>query len=200
MDKDKLLRTVECLLYVSSNPVSLDKLCGIIEEASKEDIKNAVEELKREYDITAKPVFIQYVAGGWRMASRPEYGEWVRKLFARDVIIKLSRAAMETLAIVAYRQPVTAQDVETIRGVSSGAVLRGLLEKKLLKIAGRKETLGRPMLYRTTEKFLEYFGLESLGDLPTLEELGIREELQELIDERTKEEDRQSGQEDQQAS
>ena len=200
MDAKRLQKIIECLLFVSSNPLSLDKLSQILEEVSRDEIVKAIENLKTDYNTSGRPVFIQNVAGGWRMASRPEYGEWVRRLFVREITIKLSKAAMESLAIVAYKQPVTTQDVENIRGVSAGAVLRGLLEKKLIKIAGRKESLGRPILYKTSDKFLEYFGLDSISDLPPLEEFGIKDELQELIDERSKKKNRQSRQEDQQAS
>ncbi len=196
----RLRRVVEALLFVSASPLSSGRISRVMEEADTSLVRELLEELRQEYDTSGKPVFIQKVAGGWRMATRPEYAEWVRKLFSGDMVLRLSRAAMETLAIIAYRQPVTTQDVELIRGVSSGAVIRGLLEKRLVKIAGRKEVIGRPILYRTTERFLEYFGLESVADLPPLEELGIEREIQELIDERDKKENRPDRSQDQQSA
>ncbi|MFC2060923.1 SMC-Scp complex subunit ScpB [Elusimicrobiota bacterium] len=180
---------VECLLFVSAKPLTTDKLAAVIEGVKNKEIEDVIGLISREYNETNRPVFIQKVAGGWRFATRKEYGKWVKALYSRETTYKLTTASMETLAIVAYRQPVTVQEIELIRGVSSGGVLRGLLEKRLIKIAGRKESLGRPIIYRTTDKFLEYFGLETISDLPPLEELGIDEEVEELIDERNKKKD-----------
>jgi len=191
MNKSQLKNVLECLLFVSAKPLTINRLSSVIEEANQKEIEEALNQLSEEYSKAQKPVFIQKVAGGWRMATRKEYAEWIRNLFSKEMTYNLTQAALETLAIVAYRQPITTQEVELIRGVSSGGVLRGLLEKNLIKIAGRKEAIGRPIIYRTTDKFLEYFGLESISDIPPLEELGIDQEVEELINERTKEEDRQ---------
>ncbi len=185
---NNIKNVVECLLYVSSSPLSLKKLVEIIQEAEEEEILSSIDELREEYDRADKPVFIQKVAGGWRMATKNRYAKWIKRLYSGEMVHRLSQAALETLAIIAYRQPVTTQEVDQIRGVSSGGVLKGLLEKKLIKIAGRKETLGRPILYRTTDEFLEYFGLESISDIPPLEEMGIGNDVQELINERVEKE------------
>ncbi|MDA3792375.1 MAG: SMC-Scp complex subunit ScpB [Elusimicrobia bacterium] len=182
IDKEKLKNIVECLLYVSSKPIKSKNIASVIEDVTETDIKKTIIALAKEYDIQNRPVFIQKVAGGWRMATRKEYGRWVKKFYSTETTYNLSTAALETLSIVAYRQPITTTEVEDIRGVSSGGVLRGLFEKRLIKIAGRKESIGRPIIYRTTDKFLEYFGLESISDLPPLEELGIDDNIEELID------------------
>jgi segregation and condensation protein B len=200
MDQFELKNILECLLYVSSKPVTLKRLAEIIPQYSEPDIEKILQELAKGYEVAGKPIFIQKVAGGWRMATRKEYGEWVKALFIKEMTYRLSRAALEVLAIVSYRQPVTVQEIETIRGVSSGGVLRGLLEKGLVKIAGRKEAVGRPVLYRTTDKFLEYFGLESISDIPPLEELGLDKEVEELVNEGDKTEDRSDRPEDKQSS
>jgi segregation and condensation protein B len=181
MEKNELKNIIECLLFVSSKPISIKKFSEVLEGVESTQIEETIQELVNEYEHVNKPIFIQNVAGGWRMATRKKYGEWIKILFAKDITYKLSNASLETLAIVAYRQPVTIQEIEVIRGVSSGGVIRGLLEKGLVKIAGRKEALGRPVLYRTTDKFLEYFGLESISDIPPLEELGIDKEVENLI-------------------
>ncbi len=181
MNQPSLKNIVECLLFVSAAPLSIKKITAVIENAKDIEILKAIEELTADYEKADKCVFIQQVAGGWRLATKNEYGEWVRKLFSKEMTFLLSRAALEVLAIVAYRQPVITQEIENIRGVSSGGVLRGLLEKNLIKISGRKEALGRPILYRTTDKFLEYFGLESISDIPPLEELGIEKEVDDLV-------------------
>ncbi len=182
MDQYELKNIIECLLFVSSKPVTVKKFAEVIPDYGEGDIEKVLKELAKGYDVANKSIFIQKVAGGWRMATRKEYGEWVKALFSKEVTYKLSNAALETLAIIAYRQPVTIQEVEIIRGVSAGGVLRGLLEKGLIKIAGRKETIGRPVLYRTTNKFLEYFGLESISDIPPLEELGLDDsELDDMV-------------------
>jgi segregation and condensation protein B len=182
IDKEKLKNIVECLLYVSSKPIKSKNIASVIEDVTETDIKKTIIALAKEYDIQNRPVFIQKVAGGWRMATRKEYGRWVKKFYSTETTYNLSTAALETLSSVAYRQPITTTEVEDIRGVSSGGVLRGLFEKRLIKIAGRKESIGRPIIYRTTDKFLEYFGLESISDLPPLEELGIDDNIEELID------------------
>ncbi len=181
MNKIELKNVIECLLFVSAKPISTKKFREVIKDFSEDEIEKTLEELALGYDIANKPIFIQKVAGGWRMATRKEYADFVKILFEKEITYKLSNAALETLAIVTYRQPVTVQEIEVIRGVSSGGVLRGLLEKGLLKIAGRKEALGRPVLYRTSDKFLEYFGLETISDIPPLEELGIDKEVEELV-------------------
>ena len=179
MEKTELKNIVECLLFVSSKPLRVDKLAAIV-EVPREDIEESLQALTLEYSSGNRPVFIQEVAGGVRIASRQKYGPYVKKLFEGRLTYNLSAAALEALAIIAYRQPVTMQDIEQIRGVSSSGVVRGLLEKRLIKLAGRKEALGRPLLYRTSEEFLEYFGLQSLSDIPPLEELGIEEEVEGL--------------------
>ncbi|MFC2048961.1 SMC-Scp complex subunit ScpB [Elusimicrobiota bacterium] len=183
MTRDEIKKIIECLLFVSSKPISKNKFAKVLEGTDPGEIEELILEIGADYNKAEKPIFVQHVAGGWRYATKPEYAEWVKLLFSKETTYRLSIAALETLAIISYRQPVTVQEIELIRGVSAGGVLRGLLEKRLIKIAGRKEVLGRPILYRTSDKFLEYFGLTSISDLPPLEDLGIDEELKELIEE-----------------
>ncbi len=167
---------VEAILLTSERPLSVRRIGEtlaaadgrIIDEAA---IEAAVAQLNEAYDQTGRSFRIERVAGGLRMMTRPEFGSLVSaSLKARDAG-RLSQAGLETLAIVAYRQPITRSDIEAIRGVACGDILRGLLERRLVKIVGRAEELGRPMLYGTGREFLEAFGLASLKDLPSAREL-----------------------------
>jgi segregation and condensation protein B len=158
---------LECLLFVSGEPVPLSELARALGQE-----ENAVEGALRSLQIRlaeqGSGLQILRIAGGWQMATRSEYAEVVGRLLARGST-KLSRAAMETLAIVAYRQPVTAPEIEAVRGVNVSGVLKTLLERRLILEAGRKETVGRPMLYKTSPDFLHYFNLADLSQLPALE-------------------------------
>jgi segregation and condensation protein B len=133
--------------------------------------------LSRELDDRGSPLQLLEIAQGWQLASRPAYSQWVRRLFKQKTTLRLSPSALETLSIVAYKQPMTRGEVEEIRGVDVGGVLDTLLERKLLRIIGRKEALGRPLLYGTTLEFMKQFGLKSLDELPRLEELAPPEEI-----------------------
>jgi segregation and condensation protein B len=158
---------LECLLFVSGEPVTLAELARALD---RDEI--AVEAALRSLQIglTERGSGLQLlrIAGGWQLATRPEHAEVVGRLLTRGSS-KLSRAAMETLAIIAYRQPITAPEIEAVRGVSVGGVLKTLLERRLIQEAGRKATIGRPMLYTTTPDFLHYFGITDLSQLPALE-------------------------------
>jgi len=169
MDEIELKKIIETLLFITDEPLSAQRIAKICEIDDVEYIKSKLEELKHEYDLNSKALSIVQVAGGWQMATRPEYGIWVRKLYQTRLTLRLSNAALEVLAIVAFRQPVTKAEIEAIRGVDSSGPLDTLLERKLITSIGRKETLGRPIIYGTTEEFLKQFGLNSLEDLPKLE-------------------------------
>jgi segregation and condensation protein B len=165
-----LRRIIEALLFTSSEPLSLKAISQLLPEWSVEELKRALSELVEEWKKLDLSFGLQEVGGGYQFRTLPEYSPWIRRL-KKVVPIKLSQAALETLAIVAWKQPISRGEIEQIRGVDSGHVLGVLLEKGLIKPVGRKEAPGRPLLYGTTEKFLELFGLRSLKDLPSLKEL-----------------------------
>lgn len=162
---------VESLLFVSEVPLSLAKIKSILSMYTHEEITGALEELRQEYAGDAHGFFLAEVAQGYQFRSKPEYGEWIRKL-KKITPTKLSQAALETLATIAYKQPILRAEVEGIRGVDVGGILRLLLEKRLIKILGRKNVVGRPIIYGTTQRFLEFFSLKDISSLPTIEEIG----------------------------
>jgi segregation and condensation protein B len=161
---------VEALVFASPEPITVKALVKLLDPATKDEIVTVLEDLKRDYD---RPGGLQIVevAGGYQIVTRPELHEWVRRLFHERTTQKLSVAALETLAVIAYRQPVTGPEVAEIRGVNTVGVVGTLMERKLVKIVGRKQVVGRPFMYATTREFLERFGLNDLGDLPKVEEL-----------------------------
>jgi 23S rRNA pseudouridine2605 synthase len=163
---------LEAVLFVASEPIPRSKLLEIFDEGERQAAGEALDDVIGRYGAeAAKGIIVEEVAGGFRLVTRPELHGYLRKFFEVTGRTKLSMAALETLAIVAYRQPVTGPEVQDYRGVNSSGVLKTLLERRLLKIAGRKKVVGKPFLYRTTREFLMHFGLESLEDLPPLEEI-----------------------------
>lgn len=161
---------VESLLFVSQDPLSLEKLAGALPMHDTGRIREAIAMLEADYAARGGGFYLTRVAGGYQLRSRPEYAEWIARL-VQPSPQRLSQAALETLAIIAYKQPVIRSDVEHIRGVDCGGVLRVLLERKLIRILGRRELPGRPMIYGTTKLFLELFGLNDLKDLPSPKEI-----------------------------
>lgn len=162
---------LEAVLFAAAQPVPVERLAGLFEDVAAEDLDAALAALRARYlPEPGRGLFIEEVAGGLRIVTAAEYHVYLKKFFDAAGGNKLSMAAIETLAIVAYRQPVTAPEVQEMRGKQSQAVIRNLLEKRLLRISGRKEVVGRPFLYSTTREFLMHFGLKSLGELPPLEE------------------------------
>jgi len=166
----ELKAIIEALIFASPEPLTLKALVKLLDTEPKEDIEAAVAALKQDYD---RPGGLQIVevAGGYQIVTRPELHEWVRRLFHERTTQKLSVAALETLAVVAYRQPVTAPEITEIRGVNTAGVLSTLVERHLIKVVGRKQVVGRPFLYGTTREFLERFGLNDLSDLPKVEDM-----------------------------
>ncbi|MHC4716644.1 MAG: SMC-Scp complex subunit ScpB [Planctomycetota bacterium] len=162
---------VEAVLFAADKPLSPSKISDVAELGGVRPVRQAVEELNGRYERDGRSFRIVEIAGGYQMQTLPQYAELIGRLNATRSESRLSQAALETLAIVAYRQPVLRADVEAIRGVACGEVLRGLMEKNLVRIAGRAEVIGRPMLYGTTNHFLEVFGLGGLKDLPDAEQL-----------------------------
>jgi segregation and condensation protein B len=161
---------LEAILFASDEPLTDSRLAGIVETTAKQ-VRDCIEALNQKYETNQNAFRIESIAGGYQMLTLNIYNEWLKKMLRDRGDNKLSPAALETLAIIAYKQPVIRADIESIRGVAVGEVLRSLMYKGLVKIAGRAEILGRPMLYGTTKKFLEVFGLNSLKDLPKAEEL-----------------------------
>lgn len=167
---DDIRHIIESLLFVSETPLSIGRMAEVLELDDLAAVRTAVLKLADEYERRRGGFYLSEVAGGYQLRTRPEHKEWIQRMLQSGPS-RLSKAAMETLAIVAYKQPVLRSDVEHIRGVDSGGVLRVLLERKIIKILGRKEMPGRPLLYGTTRKFLEMFNLRDLKDLPTPKEL-----------------------------
>lgn len=168
---DHLKPIVEAIIFASPEPVTRKTLYKLLDAEPREDVDAALAAVKADYD---RPGGLQLVevAGGYQIVTRPELHEWVRKLFHERTTSKLSVQALETLAVIAYKQPVTAAEIAEIRGVSSsGGVLSTLVDRRLIKTVGRKQVVGRPFMYATTREFLERFGLNDLSDLPKVEEM-----------------------------
>jgi segregation and condensation protein B len=175
MERDELKSIVENVLLAADQPVHVDELEKIfLNTAEKNDLQLILEQLKEEYQ--SRNLQILEVADGYQLCTRHEFNDWIRKFLKLDRSSRLSQPSLDTLSIIAYKQPLTRQEVDDIRGVDSSGVIKTLLEKKVIGPAGRKKVPGRPIMYRTTQKFLEYFGLKDLSDLPTLEDL--KEELE----------------------
>ena len=160
----------EAVLFASDEPLTVNRLADIVGTNVKQ-LRKLIENLNEKYEANNSSFRIEQIAGGYQMLTLSCYNHWLKRLLRARSESRLSPAALETLAIVAYKQPVIRADVEAIRGVAVGAVLRSLMQKGLVKIVGRAEVLGRPMLYGTTKKFLQTFGLNTLKDLPKIEEL-----------------------------
>jgi segregation and condensation protein B len=168
---DHLKNILEALIFISVEPLTLDKMKEVLEGVSEEDVLQALLRLGTEMEESPRAIRLVQTGGGWVFMTKSAFDAPVRKLLQIERRKKLSPAALEALSAVAYHQPVTQTDIMTIRGVDSTHSLPTLLENKLIKISGRKDAPGRPLIYKTTEKFLTYFGLNSLEDLPREEEL-----------------------------
>lgn len=164
-------RVIEAILFASDEPLTPAKIVGILGTGSAREVRKTIQTLNAGYAKAGRAFRIEEIAGGYQMLTLPEYNTWLRRLRQSRQDSRLSPAAMETLAVIAYKQPVVRAEIEAIRGVSVGEVLNRLRELGLVKIVGRAEDVGRPMLYGTTKHFLELFGLGSLEDLPAIEEL-----------------------------
>ena len=169
-ERSDMEAALEAILFVSSHPVPRTKLLELFDEDEREQAAEALEAVLARYSGDYRGVMVEDVAGGVRLATRPEVVSWLRRFFDVSGGNKLSMAALETLAIIAYRQPVTGPEIQELRGVNPAGVIKTLLERRLVRIAGRKEVVGKPFLYGTTREFLVHFGLNSLKDLPPLEE------------------------------
>ena len=183
MEDQNLKSAIEALLFIAGNPLSLDRLKGIFDEAAPEQIEAQLKTLQQEYIDRNAGLMVAEVAGGYQLATRPEHFGWIRKFKTVKTTTKLSRPALETLAIVAYKQPITRTEVEMLRGVNIGGIMRNLMERRLVKIVGKKDVPGKPMMYGTTPEFLQYFGLKDLTALPTLKEFQELEAGEEVMEE-----------------
>jgi len=162
------LAIVEAMLFASDAPLEVERIQEVL-EASREEALAVVSALQAQYDASGRGLAVAEVAGGYRMGTRPELAPWLLKLRRAQLKARLSRAALETLAIIAYRQPIARPEIEQLRGVGAEGVLAHLLERRLIRVVGRKETPGRPLLYGTTREFLLHFGLRDLSELPPFE-------------------------------
>ncbi len=165
----QLVAIVEALIFVADEPIGAKLLSEILDE-DRESVEAAVEELQREYEARESGLQIREIAGGWQISTRTEYHEDVRKFLKTRPSAKLSLASLETLAVIAYKQPVTVPEILEIRGVQSASAIKTLLEKRLIVTKGHKETVGRPMQYGTSKDFLIQFGLKDLAELPSIED------------------------------
>jgi segregation and condensation protein B len=167
---------VECLIFTAESALSLDRICDMLPEFGRDDIRAALAELVGCHEGRDGGVQLAEVAGGWQFRTRPDYQQYVvRHIKAKAS--KFSQSALESLAIIAYRQPITRAEVEHLRGVDCGGVLKSLLEKRLVKILGKKDIPGRPLIYGTSKEFLEVFGLKDLKSLPTLKEIQALDDI-----------------------
>jgi segregation and condensation protein B len=170
LDGDQLKAIVEALIFASPEPLTPRLLFKLLSDEPKEDVIAAVEAVRQDY-AARLGLHVAEVAGGYQITTRPELHEWVRRLFNERSSQKLSVAALETLSVIAYKQPITQAEIGEIRGVNTSGVLSTLLERHLIKIVGRKNVIGRPFLYGTTKEFLIRFGLKDLNDLPKIEDM-----------------------------
>ena len=171
MTKDNLHRIIEALLFANDDPLSLDKLKELLDGTGKKEIRQALDNLKKFYDETGSAIRLVELAGGFQLLTREEYAPVLQNLFRGRSASRLTHRALETLAIIAYKQPITKQEMEAIRGVNVDGVVKTLLERNLIRIEGRQKAPGNPLLYGTTKNFLQYFGLDSLESLPKLKEI-----------------------------
>jgi segregation and condensation protein B len=165
------LGALEALLFSTHHPLTAGRIAELLELDTTKPIRSAIKDLNQQYEAASRCFRVEQVAGGYQLLTLPEYGPYLKKLHQRDIDTKLTKAALETLAIIAYKQPILRADIEAIRGCACGETIRSLMEKHLVKIAGRAEEPGRPILYGTTKRFLELFGLNSVKDLPQPEAL-----------------------------
>lgn len=166
-------QVMEALLFAAQEPLSARRLAGLLDDATAAQVSDLVRELNADYLREGRAFHVQEIAGGYRLVTRSEFAGWIAELRASGGSPRLTQAALETLSIVAYKQPVTRAELESIRGVAVEGVLKTLVERELMRIVGREEGMGRPLLYGTTDHFLEYFGLPSLDALPRPDELEI---------------------------
>jgi segregation and condensation protein B len=168
--RDELKPVIEALLFVADEPLPFKQLCKILGDVPEEDVMWALSELVADYEKRGGGLEAREIAGGWRISTRPQYHEFIRKYLKSRPSARLSLPALETLAVIAYKQPITIPEILEIRGVTSSSAVKTLLERRLIVTKGRKETVGRPMMYGTSKEFLIQFGLKDLSELPSIED------------------------------
>lgn len=172
MEANEIKNIIEAVLFAADHPVTVKAVRSLLGEiCNGQDVNTLIQEIAAGYAERNSPVELLFIAGGWQMATKKEFAPWIKKMYREKATLKLSPSALETLAVVAYKQPITRAEIEAVRGVDVAGVLDTILERRLVKIVGRKETIGRPLLYGTTNEFLRHFGLSHLSELPSLEEL-----------------------------
>jgi len=181
MAEKQLEKIIEALLFTSDKPVPVNTLVEVLGATHKE-VEEAVDRLSIHLKESDSPVSIREIGGGYELLTLPDYAPFIKKLYKNKLLARLSRPSLEVLAIIAYKQPITKQEVELIRGVNSDGVYHTLLERNLVKIAGRKDSPGRPLLYGTTKEFLQYLGINSMEELPKIEEIKTILEKEENIE------------------
>jgi len=169
LESEDLKKLVETLLFITDRPVKPGRLAEVIENTDARRVREVILALKDEYAARASAIQIVEIGGGFQMSTKPEYGRWVRRLYNEKMTTRLSNAALETLAIIAYKQPITRAEMEAIRGVDVAGPLEKLLDRGLVRVVGKRDTIGRPMVYGTTDEFLRTFGLNKIAELPDLQ-------------------------------
>lgn len=168
---------IEALLFVSNNPITREQMTEVLKNVSKEKLDPLIEELNQEYIQNGHSFQIEEIAGGWQLRTRAEFGPWIKDMLNIQHRERLSAPALETLAVIAYKQPITKVEIEGIRGVNVDYILHALVDRGLIRVVGRKDVIGRPFLYGTTTQFLEHFGLSTLKDLPENDALKLKKDL-----------------------
>lgn len=169
--ENRLKEIIESLIFMSLEPLTLEKIKGVLTEFNEREIEQAINELLETFVTNERGIQIIQAAGGYLFSTKPEHDSWIKRLLKLERKNRLSSAALETLSAIAYHQPITLAEISALRGVDSSHTLKTLLQKRLAKIVGRKKSPGNPLIYRTSEKFLAYFGLNNIKDLPSPEEM-----------------------------
>ena len=171
MDLSEAKFVVEAVIFAADGPVSVDQLARVVDDLDKDTVTQLIRELQKDYDSARRSFQIIEIANGFQMCTRTEYAPWIKRFYTTEISSRLSVSALEALAIIAYKQPVTRAEVEEVRGVNSESVIRTLLERNMIKVIGRKQAPGKPMIYGTTREFLVHFGLRDLSELPSVGEI-----------------------------
>jgi segregation and condensation protein B len=180
--EDNRKSVVEALLLASEKPLTIEQIRSVLDNSDAGEIRKLIEEMKAEYEQSNRGIRIAEIAGGFQMITAPGFAPFLKKLFKGRHTERLSKPALETLAIIAYKQPLTRAEIELLRNVNVDGVMKSLLDKNLIRICGRKKAAGRPCVYGTTRQFMEHFGLKSLDDLPKMEDFSAMAEKKELED------------------
>ena len=171
MEFGYLKQIVEALIFASDVPLTESRIRNYVEELDGKQVKQIIDQLNQEYAETQRPFLVAKVAGGYQLVTRPQFSRWIKKLYKGRARMRLSQPALETLSIIAFKQPISRGEMAQIRGVNCDGVIKNLLERNLITISGRAKTVGRPLLYSTTPEFLRYFGINDVSDLPKPKEI-----------------------------